>query len=235
MFKEFQRTSIALSALRPESEWDFLSLAQHHGLPTRLLDWTYSALAALFFAIAHPSDNPKPDDAVVWLLKTRKEDFIDESTREQPFEKSGTKIFRPRLVTRRIAVQAGLFTVHRLSDDDTFVPVDNNKYFKPRLVKFTVPASNFQTSILLRGRYSNVDCGSLFLHGHFILYASAWPTVPLLHSERFASGVWPRPTSSVPSPIFAPTWQSIPTVSCRTLPRLYTKPLSIPSSSQAPI
>jgi FRG domain len=143
MFKEFQRTSIALSDLRPQSEWDYLSLAQHHGLPTRLLDWTYSALAALFFAVSYPSDELEPDDAVVWMLKTRKEDFIDESTREQPFEKSGTKIFRPKFVTRRIAVQAGVFTVHRLSDDDTFVPVDNNKYFKHRLVKFVVPAANF--------------------------------------------------------------------------------------------
>lgn len=144
MFKEFQRTSISLSDLSPESDWDFLSLAQHHGLPTRLLDWTYSALAGLFFAVAdHPADEWEPDDAVVWLLKTRKEDFIDETTREKPFDKGETKIFRPKLITRRIAVQGGLFTVHRLSREDTFVPVDNNKHFKHRLHKFTIPAANF--------------------------------------------------------------------------------------------
>jgi hypothetical protein len=143
MFKEFQRRSIALSDLRPQSDWDFLSLAQHHGLPTRLLDWTYSALAALFFAVAHPTEELEPDDAVVWLLKTNKEDFIDETTREKPFDKGGTRIFRPKLITRRIAVQGGVFTVHRLSDDDTFVPVDNNKSFKSRLVKFAIPAANF--------------------------------------------------------------------------------------------
>ena len=118
MFDEFKRTSIALTDLQPETDWDFLAIAQHHNLPTRLLDWTYSALAALWFAVEKEpiKIEEKKQNAVVWLLKTRADDFIDEKTRKSPFGEGVTSIYRPRLITRRIAAQGG--NIHDTSHDE---------------------------------------------------------------------------------------------------------------------
>lgn len=145
MFDEFKRTSVALTDLQPQTDWDFLAIAQHHGLPTRLLDWTYSALAALWFAVDKEPANVKgkEQDAVVWMLKTTVDDFIEEKNRSSPFDREPTGIYRPRVITQRIAAQGGIFTAHRMMKKEGFVDLEKNRRFRDRLIKFTVEASAF--------------------------------------------------------------------------------------------
>jgi hypothetical protein len=67
--RRFRQNALALLPPAQRSEWDWLLLMQHYGVPTRLLDWTENALAALYFAvISQRTKKPSRSDGCVWCL-----------------------------------------------------------------------------------------------------------------------------------------------------------------------
>lgn len=61
-FKKYARRD----AVQEDNEWNWLAVAQHHGVPTRLLDWTYSPYVALHFATVRLDFYDR--DGVIWCV-----------------------------------------------------------------------------------------------------------------------------------------------------------------------
>lgn len=63
LIREFERKYSLYSDFRCKNNLEVCALMQHHGAPTRLIDWTYSFLIALYFAI-----NNAKDSCIVWAI-----------------------------------------------------------------------------------------------------------------------------------------------------------------------
>ena len=96
--------------IHPDNLWEWLALAQHHGMPTRMLDWSFQATSALYFAVYGPADDKEPDSCV-WAVQTIDQLTHDEASRE-PKLLGQVRLFVPPHLSPRITMQDGCFTVH---------------------------------------------------------------------------------------------------------------------------
>lgn len=107
IFNEFHRHIPAYSSIDISNLWNVMSLAQHHGLPTRLLDWTTNPLVAMYFACEGESDC----DSAIWVVWG----FDNDDT--PPLPPNPTDIQQifcvtPLVISPRIQAQSAEFTAH---------------------------------------------------------------------------------------------------------------------------
>jgi hypothetical protein len=158
-----------------------LTLAQHHRLPTRLLDWTESPLIAAFFACLDAAENPKKlSDGAVWRLRTNAVRFVltdERSERKKlpdgthspaipentPNGLNGdfdTFLFYPQRLHPRQINQLAAYTVHPNPDPKN--SSDFSQILRPEesLVKYIFPKEIKQKALAklwsLGIRYENI-------------------------------------------------------------------------------
>jgi FRG domain len=132
LFDIFCREAKAYISTTPSNDWEWLSLAQHHGLPTRMLDWTYNPLVALYFAVEANGDS----DGKLFALRAITK--VSERLRpSSPFESDKPYKFFPNIITPRIRAQEGVFVVCK----DLELPLDRDLRSDWTIEQHLIPGS----------------------------------------------------------------------------------------------
>ncbi|MBP6600829.1 MAG: FRG domain-containing protein [Verrucomicrobiales bacterium] len=99
---------------QPTTELEWMAVAQHYGLPTRLTSWSANALVALFFAT-----DPKraEEDGVVWRILPGEAAFTISQDYEQVPEQP--RLYRPQRTNHAMLNQKTGFLTHPLPLEDT--------------------------------------------------------------------------------------------------------------------
>lgn len=144
MLQRFRGESVPMLGTTGQiTNWELLSIAQHQGMPTRLLDWTANALAGLWFAVStDPPDKEK--HGIVWVLEVDPDNEKTPKGSDDIFDLKRTYVFQPFHLDRRIVAQSAWFSVHRYAQvKDKFLPLEQIDRYSGGLTRFIVPRERF--------------------------------------------------------------------------------------------
>ena len=180
IFDEFKRLSYPHldSNLDYDDDLSMLALAQHHGLPTRLLDWTGNPLVALWFAFIKKKKKlkTKMKPRVVWCFFVN-EDGLYKNGEDTPiFDNGITNVFRPKHVTKRITSQSGWFTIHRFQLENKMIPLNEQMTYNGTVIKINIP-EKCRNDILNKLDIIGINNFSLFPDLEGLSHYLEWKTI----------------------------------------------------------
>jgi len=95
-FKKYAHRNI----VERDSIWNWLSVAQHYGLPTRLLDWTYSPFIAMHFATSNIEKFTT--DGVIWAVNYVKAHELLPQTLIEKLDAEGANVMTVEMLSEAI-------------------------------------------------------------------------------------------------------------------------------------